>query len=43
VPGASKRAALAAALGGPVSESCPASVLRTHPDCTLFADLEAYQ
>jgi glucosamine-6-phosphate deaminase len=43
VPGASKRAALAAALGGPVSESCPASVLRTHPGCTLFADLEAYQ
>ncbi|NBE98150.1 glucosamine-6-phosphate deaminase [Nonomuraea sp. KC401] len=43
VPGAGKRAALAAALDGPVSESCPASVLRTHPACTLFADLEAYR
>lgn len=43
VPGANKKAALAAALDGPVAESCPASVLRTHPDCTLFADLEAYQ
>jgi glucosamine-6-phosphate deaminase len=43
VPGANKRAALAAALDGPISESCPASVLRTHPACTLFADLEAYR
>ncbi|MBF8184348.1 glucosamine-6-phosphate deaminase [Nonomuraea sp. K274] len=42
VPGVNKRAALAAALDGPVAESCPASVLRTHPDCTLFADLEAH-
>ncbi|MFC5833836.1 6-phosphogluconolactonase [Nonomuraea insulae] len=43
VPGVNKKAALSAALDGPIDESCPASVLRTHPDCTLFADLEAYQ
>ncbi|MEV4070181.1 glucosamine-6-phosphate deaminase [Nonomuraea fuscirosea] len=43
VPGRNKRAALAAALDGPISERCPASVLRTHPACTLFADVEAYQ
>ncbi|MEO3805922.1 6-phosphogluconolactonase [Nonomuraea sp. B1E8] len=43
VPGANKRAALSAALDGPIGESCPASVLRTHPACTLYADLEAYR
>ncbi|MFP4978694.1 glucosamine-6-phosphate deaminase [Paenibacillus sp. CN-4] len=42
VPGASKRAALHAALHGPVTTACPASILRTHPGITLFTDREAY-
>jgi glucosamine-6-phosphate deaminase len=28
-------------LTGPVDESCPASVLRKHPDCTLYIDAES--
>jgi len=38
VPGPAKRAAIAAALQGPVTTACPASVLRRHPDATLFLD-----
>ena len=38
VPGPAKRAAIAAALGGPVTTACPASILRRHPDATLFLD-----
>jgi len=41
VPGRSKRAAVAAALTGPIAPACPASVLRTHPDCTLYLDPES--
>jgi glucosamine-6-phosphate deaminase len=33
VPGAEKREAMRAALLGPISTACPASILRTHPDC----------
>jgi glucosamine-6-phosphate deaminase len=38
VPGARKAAAVHAALRGPVTPACPASILRTHPDATLHLD-----
>ena len=38
VPGPAKRAAIGAALQGPVTTGCPASVLRRHRDATLFLD-----
>jgi glucosamine-6-phosphate deaminase len=41
VPGPAKRAAIAAALEGPVTCACPASVLRRHPDARLFLDTES--
>lgn len=42
VPGPTKRAAVAATLNGPVDRSCPASILRTHPGCTLYVDTDSY-
>jgi glucosamine-6-phosphate deaminase len=41
VPGESKRQAVLAAMTGPIEESCPASMLRRHPNATLFLDCEA--
>lgn len=41
VPGKHKRAATAAALMGPISTMCPASILTTHPHCMVFLDREA--
>jgi glucosamine-6-phosphate deaminase len=41
VPGQTKAAAIAATLRDPVSESCPASILRRHPNTTLFVDLDS--
>ena len=38
VPGPAKRAAVTAALQGPVTPACPASILRHHPGATLFLD-----
>jgi glucosamine-6-phosphate deaminase len=38
VPGPAKRAAISAALQGPVTRACPASILRRHPDATLVLD-----
>ena len=38
VPGPAKRAAIAAALDGPATPACPASILRRHPHATLFLD-----
>jgi len=38
VPGPAKRAAIRAALDGPVTRACPASVLRRHPHATLMLD-----
>jgi glucosamine-6-phosphate deaminase len=38
VPGPTKRKAVEAALHGPVTESCPGSILRRHPDAVLFLD-----
>jgi glucosamine-6-phosphate deaminase len=41
VPGELKRDAVRATLYGPLSTECPASILRQHPDCTLYLDAES--
>jgi glucosamine-6-phosphate deaminase len=41
VPGPTKRAAVKAALQGPVTTQCPASVMRRHADAELFLDKES--
>jgi glucosamine-6-phosphate deaminase len=41
VPGPLKREAVRQTLDGPVATACPASILRTHPDCTLYLDAES--
>jgi glucosamine-6-phosphate deaminase len=41
VPGAAKQLAVREALEGPLSTACPASVLRTHPDCCLYLDRDS--
>ncbi len=41
VPGPQKAIAVAAALDGPISAACPASILRGHPDAVLFVDESA--
>jgi len=41
VPEARKAAAVRAALQGPVTENCPASILRTQPQVTLYLDRES--
>lgn len=41
VPGPTKARAVRDMLKGPVSEACPASVLRRHHDCTLYLDAES--
>jgi glucosamine-6-phosphate deaminase len=41
VPGERKRAAIRSTLTGPISTACPASILRTHPNCTLYLDAES--
>lgn len=38
VPGERKAAAIRSMLCGPIAESCPASILRRHDDCTLYLD-----
>ena len=42
VPGPAKRAAVAATLRGPISTDCPASILRTAANCTLYLDADSY-
>jgi glucosamine-6-phosphate deaminase len=41
VPGIRKALAVQAALEGPVTEDCPASILRQHPNVTLFLDRDS--
>jgi glucosamine-6-phosphate deaminase len=41
VPGANKAQAVDRALKGPVSEKCPASVLRLHRECRFFFDVDS--
>ena len=38
VPDSRKADAVAAAVEGPLTNMCPSSILRTHPDCTLYLD-----
>ncbi|HKE58108.1 MAG TPA: glucosamine-6-phosphate deaminase [Pyrinomonadaceae bacterium] len=40
-PGPAKRKAIQATVSGPISTSCPASILRTHPDAHLFIDKDS--
>jgi glucosamine-6-phosphate deaminase len=42
VPGPTKRAAVRRTLDGPIATECPATILRTHADCTLFVDTDSY-
>jgi len=42
VPGKTKRSAVKHTLYGPISEECPASILRQHSNSTLFVDQEAF-
>jgi glucosamine-6-phosphate deaminase len=41
VPGALKRDAVRRTLQGPIETACPASILRTHKNCTLYLDKES--
>jgi glucosamine-6-phosphate deaminase len=41
VPGIRKATAVRRALHEPISTSCPATILRTHPDVTLYLDPES--
>jgi len=41
VPAKTKAAAVRAMLAGPVSEACPASILRTRPGATLWLDADS--
>ncbi|PAV31677.1 glucosamine-6-phosphate deaminase [Virgibacillus profundi] len=42
VPGLTKREAVRKTLTGLISEIIPASILRRHPDCTLYLDKDSY-
>ncbi|XID90534.1 glucosamine-6-phosphate deaminase [Paenibacillaceae bacterium WGS1546] len=42
VPGPTKRTALRRMLNGEITTACPASILRTHGHCKVYADTEAY-
>ncbi len=41
VPGSRKAKIMRLALEGPISTDCPASILRTHPDATVYLDKES--
>jgi len=41
VPGPAKQAAVNAAVEGPIATTCPASILRRHPDAHLFLDRDS--
>jgi glucosamine-6-phosphate deaminase len=41
VPGPTKIDAVHSALSGDISPACPASILRRHPNCTLYLDADA--
>ena len=41
VPGAQKANAVESALKGPISEKCPASILRLHRECRIFLDADS--
>lgn len=41
VPGPAKRQAIMSTIEGPIATTCPASILRRHPDAHLFIDRES--
>jgi glucosamine-6-phosphate deaminase len=43
VPGPTKRAAVTRTISGDIDTMCPSTVLRRHPDCTLYADTGSYE
>ncbi|MEX2461438.1 MAG: glucosamine-6-phosphate deaminase [Paenibacillaceae bacterium] len=43
VPGKAKKAAVRQTLHGPITKACPSSILRTHGNCTLYADTDSYE
>ena len=43
VPGPRKAAAVQATIEGPITTACPASILRLHPEATLFVDRASAQ
>jgi len=43
VPGKTKRKAVMQTLNGKITTQCPASILRTHDQCTLYVDVESYE
>ncbi|MHA6484898.1 glucosamine-6-phosphate deaminase [Paenibacillus sp. strain BS8-2] len=43
VPGPTKRNAVSQTLRGEISTACPASILRTHHNCTLYLDTDSYE
>lgn len=42
VPGPTKRKAVERTLNGSISTECPSTILRKHPDCTLYLDRDSY-
>jgi glucosamine-6-phosphate deaminase len=42
VPGPTKRNAVVRTLSGDISTECPSTVLRRHPECTLYVDRDSY-
>jgi glucosamine-6-phosphate deaminase len=42
VPGPTKRKAVECTLNGSISTECPSTILRKHPDCTLYVDRDSY-
>ncbi|NOU72758.1 glucosamine-6-phosphate deaminase [Paenibacillus sp. LMG 31458] len=42
VPGPTKRKAVERTLNGSISIECPSTILRKHPDCTLYVDRDSY-
>jgi glucosamine-6-phosphate deaminase len=42
VPGKNKKEAVHKTLYGEITTECPASILRNHPDCTLYLDAESW-
>ncbi len=43
VPGPTKREAVSRTLHETIGTGCPSTILRTHPDCTLYVDADSYQ
>ncbi|MGO4499684.1 glucosamine-6-phosphate deaminase [Paenibacillus sp. 2RAB27] len=42
VPGVTKHQAVKRTLNGAISTECPSTILREHPDCTMYLDRDSY-